>query len=75
MSSFSVIVGNVGTVFTGSEQTARREFNEYVKASRSSHCRASGEDVTLLNDRGDIEREFIGRLSKQTAKEESNHVD
>ena len=61
---WQVIVGNLGTVFVGSERTARREFNEYVRASRSKHCRASGENVTLFNGEGDIEREFIGRLAK-----------
>jgi hypothetical protein len=57
---FSVIVGNIGTVYDGAdEKTARETFAEYCDQSRSSYGRAAGEDVTLCYD-GETVAEFFG---------------
>jgi hypothetical protein len=59
-----IIVGNVGTVYRGSdEKLARANYNEYRSHSRGKTGRAAGEDVTWM--RGDsVVREHTGRLSK-----------
>lgn len=47
---FHVIVGNVGTVHTGNDETsARRVFAEYVSASRDGIGRAAGESVSVFD--------------------------
>jgi hypothetical protein len=48
---YSVIVGNVGTVFSGTnKKDAQAMYREYVKISDCSRGRISGEDVTLFCD-------------------------
>lgn len=56
MKLYEVIVGNVGLVFTGAdERTARQEFSDYVRISKSGAGRAGGEDVYLFEDGDPIE--------------------
>jgi hypothetical protein len=58
--AFSVIVGNIGYVYDGTdEKTARETFAEYCDQSRSDYGRAAGEDVTLCQD-GETVAEFFG---------------
>lgn len=48
---WSVIVGNIGTVYHGhSESKARTTYLNYVHQSQAAYGRASGEPVTLLRD-------------------------
>ena len=48
---YSVIVGNVGTVFNSTiKKDAVATYKEYVKISNSSSGRIGGEDVTLFCD-------------------------
>lgn len=66
-----IIVGNIGTVYAGGNwHSARTTYDEYVKASQSKFGRASGENVTWVL-RGEIRKEFIGRLSKAEARIEA----
>ncbi len=61
---FQVVVGNIGTVYSGNNfMQASCSFDRYVKQSKLSSGRASGEDVTLLHN-GDIRREYIGSISR-----------
>jgi hypothetical protein len=47
--NLTVVVGNIGTVYDGPSRTdANRKFREYVKQSKETGCRASGEQVTLF---------------------------
>lgn len=50
---FTVIVGNIGMVYNGDDwKEAGKTYREYVKLSRAGIGRASGEDVTFMdNDR------------------------
>ncbi len=51
MATYEVIVGNVGTVYTGeSRREARLTFACYLDRSKSNHGRCAGESVTLLAD-------------------------
>ena len=64
MSNYEVICGNIGSVYSGSDENeARLKFASYVDLSRSDYGRAGGEDVTLMLD-GEIVDEFQGTLSK-----------
>lgn len=48
---YSVIVGNVGTVYAGDEpHEAKRHYAAYVELSRGTTGRAAGEPVTLMKD-------------------------
>jgi hypothetical protein len=48
---YSVIVGNVGTVYQGDDETqARMDFTAYADQSRNHYGRASGEPVTLMQN-------------------------
>jgi hypothetical protein len=59
-STYEVIVGNIGTVYSGSNHLeATRTWASYVKDSKSGGGRADGESVTLMKN-GEIEREHIG---------------
>jgi hypothetical protein len=56
--TYEVVVGNIGTVHTGTDHDAAvRCFWEYVWQSHRNQGRAAGENVTLYAD-GDIEREY-----------------
>jgi hypothetical protein len=57
-----VVVGNVGTVYSGtSSKEARLKYVEYVAQSKTGRGRAGCEPVTWLW-RGDIYREHEGNL-------------
>lgn len=59
---YEVIVGNVGTVYSGFDLVeADAHYEIYVGLSLSGHSRASDESVTLMED-GEIERHFVGAL-------------
>jgi hypothetical protein len=63
-SLYSVVVGNVGTVYAGDDvRLAHSTYWEYMRISQQPTGRASGEDVTMFMD-GDIVREYIGTLSQ-----------
>ena len=63
--NYQVIVGNIGTVYSGgSKVIAFETFKEYVQQSKTRGMRASGETVVLLVN-GEVEKEFIGSLSKE----------
>lgn len=63
---FSIVVSNIGNVSEGlkSEKLAYEEFYNWVKHSKDSHGRASGEDITLFKD-GEVIEEHIGFLHNQ----------
>ncbi len=62
MDRFQVIVGNIGTVYSGDDyEVARAKYESYVTDSREGYGRAGGEDVVLMAD-DEIEREHHGRL-------------
>jgi hypothetical protein len=48
MTTYSLIVGNIGTIDCESRKEAYRRFREYVEQSKETSGRASGESVTLL---------------------------
>jgi hypothetical protein len=57
---FEVVVGNIGTVYSGSNlMVATCKWAAYVKQSRADIGRAAGESVTLFHN-GEIRREYIG---------------
>ena len=59
-SCYEVIVGNIGTVYSGDSQTEADEvYMTYVGNSQHGSGRCAGEDVTMLRN-GDIIREYIG---------------
>ena len=60
VSRYTVIVGNIGTVFTGTEPEAYKVFRGYVEQSESGAGRASGEDVTMCAPDGELINEHIG---------------
>jgi len=48
---YEVIVGNIGTVYDGSDRDeAEDTFDEYVRQSKSGRGRAGGESVVLMKD-------------------------
>lgn len=55
---WEVIVGNVGTVYSGSEDLARVAYAQYVEYSEAPTGRCSGEAVTLMHD-GEPVQEFV----------------
>lgn len=60
-----VVVGNVGTVYSGDDESAARLcYKEYVEASRVFYGRAAGEMVALLAD-GEIMEEYQGRREEE----------
>jgi hypothetical protein len=55
-----VVVGNIGSVYRGSDPVeAADTFEDYMKQSKSGRGRAAGEDVVLFED-GEITVEHIG---------------
>jgi hypothetical protein len=65
MSTYTVFVGNIGTVYEGTDlREAGSTFNDYVTQSKEGIGRASGESVTIFRDselvlehKGDIDNE------------------
>jgi hypothetical protein len=56
---WEVIVGNVGTVFDGTrESAARQTYKDYVIQSKSGNGRAGGEDVTLMKNGEPVNEHF-----------------
>jgi hypothetical protein len=63
-SNWEVIVGNIGTVYAGTNRAmALEKFATYVESSQLKFGRASGEDVTLFQD-NNIVKEFEGTISR-----------
>ena len=57
---YSVIVGNVGEVYYGPDETAAHGlFRSYIQYSMDGYGRVAGESVTLMLDNNPID-EFIG---------------
>ncbi len=56
---YSVIVGNIGTVFTGPRAEALAEYAEWCEQSRTGAGRAAGEPVTLTDPAGEPAAEHI----------------
>jgi hypothetical protein len=55
-SNYEVIVGNIGTVYSGSNyEEAEEEYKDYLDASQSPYGKASGEEVTFLKDNEIVE--------------------
>ena len=58
MSTWEVIVDNVGTVFIGEDGfNAIKTYNECVSLSKEKYGRMSGENVYLIKN-GEITREY-----------------
>jgi len=65
MAVYEVIVGNVGTVYTGkSGREARLTFACYLDRSKSNRGRCAGESVTLLAD-GEAVSFYQGTLTAE----------
>ena len=68
MAVYDVVVGNIGTVYSGTNGfEANKHYQTYCGKSKSSHGRAGGEDVTILRD-GEIHREYVGSIAKQASE-------
>jgi hypothetical protein len=62
---WEVIVGNVGTVYEGSNGfKARQEYSAYVAISKKNTGRAGGESVFLMKN-GEPDVEHIGPVDLQ----------
>lgn len=67
--TYKVIVGNIGTVYSGSNPVrARNDFDTYVRKSEAGDGRAAGEDVTLMKN-GEPEAEHFGSSGGREAGE------
>lgn len=63
MSQYEVVVGNVGTIYSGSsKKEATKRYNSAVKSSKLNSGRDAGESVTLFCD-SDICKEHVGPQS------------
>jgi len=63
-STYEVIVSNIGQVYHGHNfQEAHANLGIYVRASKSGHGRAAGEDVSFWRD-GEPVMEFMGALNE-----------
>lgn len=57
---YTVIVGNIGTVYRGPcAHTARTLYSSYMGDSKANYGRASGESVYLFED-DEISRAYLG---------------
>jgi hypothetical protein len=65
MSGYEVIVGNIGTVYSGPRlREALEAYAEYARQSRDlKGCRAYGEDVTMFKD-GEIVYQHAGHTQE-----------
>lgn len=63
--TWSVVVGNIGTVYQGREEGARECYAEYVDDSRIGIGRAAGETVTLTDPDGDPVLEYTPPTEKE----------
>lgn len=56
--TYEVIVGNVGTVYSGSDKAeAERKFDAYMVLSQQGYGRAAEQPVTMMAD-GEIYQEY-----------------
>ena len=70
--TYDVVVGNIGTVYTGGcHRFADEHYSEYVTQSKTGYGRAGGEDVTILKN-GEIVREYIGTINQCLADSDEN---
>lgn len=61
---YQVVVGNIGTVYDGTNKVeALKDFEEYKEQSESDVGRAGGENVVLFENDEPI-KEFTGTLSQ-----------
>lgn len=68
MKTYSVIVGNIGTVYNGAQRPeAYRQFRRYQEAG-GEYGRAAGETVTLMVD-GEIRKEYRPPVKLPSIKE------
>lgn len=74
---FRVLVGNIGTVYTGDDENEARElFNNYCESSQSWNGMAGGESVTLFDGEEILEDFFperdMGELLEEWQKKNGN---
>ena len=63
--AFQVIVGNIGTVYSGNQfMVASCKYQSYVKASKSGVGRAAGESVVMMHH-DEPRLEYIGTLHRE----------
>ena len=61
---YRVIVGNIGTVYSGdSQKTALQTFKEYKQQSKTDYGRAAGESVVVMCH-DEVVREYVGKLER-----------
>ena len=71
---WEVIVGNVGTVFDGTrESAARQAYKDYVIKSKSGNGRAGGEDVTLMKNGEPVDEHFGSNGVMETPSARESH--
>jgi len=59
-SHYEVVVGNIGTVYSGASlAAAKKDYKTYVAQSVDGRGRAAGESVTLFKN-GEIDMEHLG---------------
>ena len=63
-----VVVGNIGTVYTGNYAEAEKAFREYRHQSVKRYGRAAGENVIWFRD-GEIYKEYVGKLERNRKDE------
>jgi hypothetical protein len=63
--TYTVVVGNIGTMDYTSKKLALECFNTYVSLSKSGEGRAAYEPVTLFIN-GEIDKEYLPELSDNT---------
>ena len=57
-SRYEVVVGNIGTVYQGSDEAeAHEQYRTYINDSTAGYGRVGGETVTLFKN-GEIEEEY-----------------
>ena len=62
---YDVVVGNIGTVYSGTSQSAAMgKYDEFVRQSKTNSGRAGGEDVILFKN-GQIVKEYEGNLNAE----------
>lgn len=65
---YSVVVGNIGCIFTGNRREALLLYHVYVDHSTDNHSsRCYGENVTLLQDNS-ILKEHIGHIEQESTE-------
>lgn len=61
MAKFTVVVGNIGTVYIGNNyMVACSKFQHYKKLSHAGNGRAGGERVVLCDESGEPVMEYAG---------------